>query len=138
MANNAEIKWKDRKRITFFGLPFSFTKYSLSEDRLFIEKGFFNTTYDEVRLYRISDTQLVRTLGQKIFGLGTIKVDSYDKNLGRFEIKNIRKSKEVKEMLSSFVETEREKKRVMSREILDSDDHEEDGYDENTSSDEEF
>ena len=29
--------WKDRKR--YFGLPLSFTRYSLSEDRLFCEKG---------------------------------------------------------------------------------------------------
>ena len=30
----AEIKWKDRKRI-IFGLPWTFTKYSLTEDRLY-------------------------------------------------------------------------------------------------------
>ena len=32
--------WTDRKR--HFGLPISFTKYSLSEDRLFRETGFLN------------------------------------------------------------------------------------------------
>ena len=30
--------WQDRKR-TFLGLPWSFTKYMLTEDRLFVEKG---------------------------------------------------------------------------------------------------
>ena len=50
----AEIIWKDRKRI-FFGLPWTFTKYSISEDRLFISTGFFSVKEDEVRLYRIMD-----------------------------------------------------------------------------------
>ena len=80
---NQKIIWKDRKR-TLFGLPLSFTKYSLEEDRLFIETGFFNSVENEVRLYRIMDLQLSRTLGQKMFGLGTIKVKSADKTLGDF------------------------------------------------------
>ena len=49
--------WHDKKR-TLFGLPLSFTKYSLSEERLFIEKGFLNKQEDEVRLYRIMDISL--------------------------------------------------------------------------------
>ena len=103
------IVWKDRKR-TLFGLPWSFTKYSLSDDRLFISTGFLSTKEDEVRLYRIMDISLKRTLGQRIFGLGTIKCCSADKTLGDFEIKNIKKSKDVKELLSEMVENERNRK----------------------------
>ena len=120
--------WKDRKR-TFLGLPWSFTKYKLTEDRLFIETGFFNSIENEVRLYRILDLQLTRSLGQKIFGLGTIKVKSADKTLADFEIKNIKNSKEVKEQLSQLVEDMRDKKRVVNREMMissDSDDDEDD------------
>ena len=116
--------WKDRKR-TFLGLPWSFTKYKLTEDRLFIETGFFNSIENEVRLYRILDLQLTRSLGQKIFGLGTIKVKSAHKALADFEIKNIKNSKEVKEQLSQLVEDMRDKKRVVNREMMinsDSDD----------------
>ena len=32
------IVWKDRKRI-FFGLPWTFTKYALTEEKLYIETG---------------------------------------------------------------------------------------------------
>ena len=35
------IVWSDKKR-PFLGLPISFTKYSLSEDKLYIETGFLN------------------------------------------------------------------------------------------------
>lgn len=125
----ANIVWKDRKR-TLFGLPWSFTKYSLSDDRLFISTGFFNTKEDEVRLYRIIDISLNRTLGQRMFGLGTIKCCSADKTLGDFEIKNIKKSKDVKELLSEMVEDERNRKKVTSREFIDHEDSEfDDGHD---------
>ncbi len=121
----AEIIWKDRKRI-FFGLPWTFTKYSLSEDRLFISTGFFSVKEDEVRLYRIMDVSLERKLWQRMCGLGTIKCCSADKTMGDFEIKNIKKSREVKEMLSNMVEDERTKKKVSSREFMD---HERDDFD---------
>lgn len=121
----AEIIWKDRKRI-FFGLPWTFTKYSLSEDRLFISTGFFSVKEDEVRLYRIMDVSLERKLWQRMCGLGTIKCCSADKTMGDFEINNIKKSREVKEMLSNMVEDERTKKKVSSREFMD---HERDEFD---------
>lgn len=124
----AEIIWKDRKRI-FFGLPWTFTKYSLSEDRLFISTGFFSVKEDEVRLYRIMDVSLKRKLWQRMCGLGTIKCCSADKTMGDFEIKNIKKSREVKEMLSNMVEDERTKKKVSSREFMDHERDEFDDYD---------
>ena len=124
----AEIIWKDRTRI-FFGLPWTFTKYSLSEDRLFISTGFFSVKEDEVRLYRIMDVSLERKLWQRMCGLGTIKCCSADKTMGDFEIKNIKKSREVKEMLSNMVEDERTKKKVSSREFMDHERDEFDDYD---------
>ena len=124
----AELIWKDRKRI-FFGLPWTFTKYSLSEDRLFISTGFFSVKEDEVRLYRIMDVSLERKLWQRMCGLGTIKCCSADKTMGDFEIKNIKKSREVKEMLSNMVEDERTKKKVSSREFMDHERDEFDDYD---------
>ena len=124
----AEIIWKDRKRI-FFGLPWTFTKYSISEDRLFISTGFFSVKEDEVRLYRIMDVSLERKLWQRMCGLGTIKCCSADKTMGDFEIKNIKKSREVKEMLSNMVEDERTKKKDSSREFMDHERDEFDDYD---------
>ena len=117
MENGIEFIWKDRKR-NALGLPWTFTKYSLSEDRLFVGSGLLKTVENEVRLYRILDLSLSRTLSQKIFGIGTIKVSSADKTLGDFEIKNIKKPDKVKEDLSRLVEENREKKRVSGREYM--------------------
>ena len=120
-----EYLWKDRKR-TFLGLPLSFTKYALDKERLFIETGLFKTVYDEVRLYRILDFQLTQTMGQKILGIGTISVVSSDKKLKEFELKNIKNPKEVKELFSEHVESERDRKRVYSREIINAPEGEDD------------
>ena len=117
MENGIEFIWKDRKR-NALGLPWTFTKYSLSEDPLFVESGLLKTVENEVRLYRILDLSLSRTLSQKIFGIGTIKVSSADKTLGDVEIKNIKKPDKVKEDLSRLVEENREKKRVSGREYM--------------------
>ena len=64
--------WKDRKR--FLGMPLSFTRYSLSEDRLFLSVGFFNIKDEEILLYRIRDISSQRTLGQRLCGVGTLTI----------------------------------------------------------------
>lgn len=120
-----EYVWKDRKR-TLFGLPWSFTRYSLTEEKLIIDTGFFNRTEDEIRLYRILDITLKRSFGERLFGLGTIHCCSGDKTKGEFDIKRIKKSREVKEMLSEMVEKERLERRVGAREFIDNDSDEAD------------
>ena len=114
---NNGIVWEDRKR-TIFGLPLSFTKYRLGAEKLYVKTGFFRSKEEEVRLYRILDMTLNRSFGEKIFGLGTIKCDSADKSTPKFEIKRIKASNKVKELLSDMVENQRDKKRVGSREFM--------------------
>ncbi len=118
--------WRERKR-NFLGLPWTFTVYGFSEDRLFIKSGILSTREDEVRLYRITDVSLYRSLWQRIIGLGTIRVYSADQSLRDFEIKNIPDCENVKEQLSCLVEKERQNKRVTSREFMG--DAEDDGED---------
>lgn len=109
--------WSDRKR-TLFGLPLSFTKYSMTDERLFIEQGFLNKKEDEVRLYRIMDVSLSRSFGQRLFGVGTIHCCSADKSMKDFDILSIKHPKDVKEQLSELVEKQRDAKRVTNREFM--------------------
>jgi len=130
IANKNELVWRDRKRTKFLALPWTFTVYSLTNDRLLIKRGFFTTTEDEVRLYRIMDISLKRTLGQKIFGTGSIYCHSSDKTMGDFYIINVKHSGDVKNLLSDLIEKERMEKRVSNREfIADDNDHDEDDDD---------
>lgn len=115
--NKSDLLWYDRKRL-WCGLPWTFTKYGMSEDRLFVQTGLFSTREMEARLYRVLNLRLDRSLSQRIFGLGTIHIDSSDKDLSNFELKNIRDCQGVKELLSEQVEIERRRNRVYSRENL--------------------
>ena len=113
--------WQDRKRI-IFGLPWTFTKYVLTKEKLLIQTGILNMKEEEVRLYRIMDVTLRRSLGQRLFGLGTIHCCSADKSTPEFDIKWIPDSDAVKEKLSDLVEAERMAKRVSSREFMSDED----------------
>ncbi len=117
---NEKTIWKDRKR-TLFGLPWSFTRYTLTETKLLIDTGFFNRNEEEVRLYRILDVTLNRTFGQRLFGLGTVHCNSADKTTPVFDITRVKKPKEVKNLLSDLVEEERQRRRVGMREFVGDD-----------------
>ncbi len=119
--NGVNYDWYDRKR-TLFGFPWSFTRYMFNGDKLIIKTGFFNIHEEEVRLYRIMDMTLSRSLGQRIFGLGTIIVNSSDKTTPILHIKSIKNSESVKNKLSDYVEASRKKNRVSAREFMIGDD----------------
>lgn len=119
--------WQERKRL-WCGLPWTFTTYAMSKDRLFVKKGLLTTNEYEVRLYRIVNISISRTLIQRMFGLSTIHIDSSDRDLASFDIVNIRHGASIKEMLSETVERERMRNRVSAREILmDTDDEDTNG-----------
>ncbi len=115
----SEIKylWRARKR-TFLGLPLSFTVYKLTQEKLLIESGFLNKKEEEIRLYRILDITLRRSLGERLFGLGTIHCCSADKSTPEFDVSGVRNSAAVKEQISDLVEAERTARRVSSRELM--------------------
>ena len=116
MAVTIEYLWKDRKR--YFGLPLSFTRYALSEDRLFISVGFLNIKDDEVLLYRVRDIDTERNLFQRLFGVGTVTVMSSDKTMPNLVLKNIKDPVMVKEIIHRQVEEMKIKRRVRVGEIM--------------------
>lgn len=121
MANKeqVEVLWKDRKHYAWF--PFSFTKYSLKNGRVYTQTGFFNTHYDELLLYRITDICLTRTLGQKFFGTGTIVLYNKIDTDGKVLLQNIKKPVQVKELLSKQIEESRTGNNVVGKEFYGSD-----------------
>ena len=112
--------WKDRKRI--LGMPITFTRYRLSEDRLFCEKGFLNIKQDEVLLYRVRDLQLNMSLGQRIFGVGTICVVSSDKSVPHMDLVNVKDPRNVKELIHRSVEEAKDKRRMRTMEVMGGED----------------
>ena len=121
------VIWQDRKRI--LGMPISFTRYILEEDRLILDEGLLKSVENEIMLYRIQDITLIRTLGAKILGVGTLELRSSDKTHPVLYLKNIKDAAKVKRTLSENVERERDRRRVGTHEFI-GDEAFEDGMDE--------
>lgn len=123
MRTNLKKIWTDKKRI--LGLPITFTTYSLSEDRLFVDKGLIKLESEEILLYRIRDLKFTQTLGQRIFGVGSVTVQSSDKTTPVLVIENVKNAFDVKELIHENVEKMKLTRKMRVGEIL------EDGYDVN-------
>ena len=111
--------WIDKKR--HLGLPISFTKYTLTDERLYTESGFINLKESELLLYRVRDIGLTRTLWQRLFGVGTIHIYSSDTTDEHLDIVSVKKAKDVKDLISSKVEESKNSRRIGTTEIIGSD-----------------
>lgn len=113
--NNTTL-WHDRKHILWF--PFTFEKYRIANGRIYCQHGFLNQKEHECLLYRILDISLSRSLGNRICGTGTVTMRTTDDSDPVLVLKNIKRSREVKDMLSDLIEKERIRRGVTGREIL--------------------
>ena len=109
--------WRDRKR-NCLGLPWTFTVYELSDDRFFVTSGFLNIRDEEIRLYRIIDITYSASMMQRLFGMGTITLNTSDKSSGVLVVKNVKHARDTKELIAKNIEAQRDKKRVISRELM--------------------
>ena len=110
---------RERKRWGFFGIPWTFTKYTLWTKKLVIERGLCNSVENEILLYRVTDLTYSRTLFQKLFKMGTLTVYAHDKTTPVQIIKNIKHSREFKEALSDAVEKDRIRMKMRQSELVD-------------------
>ena len=128
-----EYLWSDRRRR--LGLPLSLTRYSLSEDRLFLETGLLSTRCEEILLYRVRDLSMKISLGQRIFGVGTVTVQSSDKSCPVLELRNIKHPRETKEIIHEAVEQMKLQRRMRVGEVMGDDYHHDDMEDDHMDDD---
>ena len=114
MNTDNVVMFKERKRWLFFGLPFTFTKYTITTDGLIIDAGFFKTTEDDCYMYKIQDVRHTATLIEKIFRLGTVTCYTGDVTHPELKLIHIKHSKEVKNYLMKASEEARIKRRTMN------------------------
>ncbi len=112
-----EYIWSDKKR-TFLGLPLSFTRYYLTEERLITRIGFFNVNEDELELYRIIDKKLERPFGQRLFGCGTIVLFCKDADTPEKHIVSVKCPREVSDLISSFMDRQKDRFAVRGRDMI--------------------
>lgn len=117
--------WTDRKRI--LGLPISFTRYTLTARKLLLNTGLLNLREEEVLLYRVRDVSLSQSLLDRLFGVGTLCVDSSDLSVPHLHLRHVKNPDKVKAALSQCVEQARRKNRIRSTELMGVPDEGEDG-----------
>lgn len=107
-------EFKERKRWTFFGLPFTFTVYTVTEDLITIDTGFLNKEENDCYMYKVQDVKLNTSLGERIFKLGTITCYTGDTTNPELKIMHIKNAKAVKNFILEQSEIARKKRRTMN------------------------
>ena len=120
------MEFKEKKRSLFFGLPLSFTTYTITETKINIKKGLLRTVEDDTLLYKVQDVKLVRGLWERIFKLGTVICYSSDVTDAKLMLTHIKNCSEIKEYILHTSELERRKVRTVHTVGLDA--AEEAGY----------
>lgn len=115
------MSFEEKKRSKFFGLPLSFTKYSISEEKLTITTGFLDITEDDAYMYKIQDVRLTRSLIERMFKLGTITCYTGDTTHPELRLLRIRRSSEIKDYIMEYSEEARRKRRALHTLNIDAD-----------------
>lgn len=108
------MEFRERKRWLFFGLPFTFTVYTVKEDIITIKKGLLRTQEDDCYMYKVQDVRHTATLIQKMFKLGNVICYTGDTTNPELVFQNIKNSKAVKDFIFQVSEEARIKRRTMN------------------------
>lgn len=108
------MEFVERKRWLFFGLPFTFTKYTIKEDMITIDEGLLKTIENDCYMYKVQDVQHSASLAEKIFGLGTVTCFTGDTSHPKLVLEHIKNSKAVKDFILQQSEEARLKRRTVN------------------------
>lgn len=108
------MEFLERKRLLLFGLPWTFTKYSVKEDMITVDEGLFKSVENDCYMYKVQDVELIRTFTEKLFGLGTVICYTGDTTDATLKLMHIKNAKAVKDFILEASETARRKRRTLN------------------------
>ena len=111
----------EKKRWLFLGLPFTFTKYTITEEQITINSGLFTRIENDCYMYKIQDTVLSVSLLQRIFGIATVVCKTSDVTHGQLVLNNIKNAKAIKDFIVECSEEQRLKRRTINTLNIDAD-----------------
>jgi uncharacterized membrane protein YdbT with pleckstrin-like domain len=86
--------------------------FELTSERLRVTQGIINQKIDEIELYRVKETQMIRTWWMRLTGLSSIILETSDRGMPTLTIPAVHGGAELREELRRQVELMRDKKRV--------------------------
>jgi uncharacterized membrane protein YdbT with pleckstrin-like domain len=93
--------------------------FELTSERLRVTSGVINQKIDEIELYRVKDSQMIRPWWMRLTGLASIALETSDRTLPQLVIPAIHGGEKVRELLRKHVELERDRKRVRETDFDD-------------------
>jgi hypothetical protein len=86
--------------------------FELTTERLRITRGVINQHVDEIELYRVKDSLMIRTWWMRLTGLTSIHLETSDRSMPNLDIPAISGGADMREILRKQVELQRDRKRV--------------------------
>ena len=108
------MEFRERKRWVFFGLPFTFTIYTVKEEVLTVDTGFLSKEENDCYMYKVQDVTLKTSLWERIFGLGTIICYTGDTTNPQLVMAHIKNARAIKDFILEQSEIARRKRRTMN------------------------
>lgn len=108
------MEFRERKRWVFFGLPFTFTIYTVKEEILTVDTGFLSKEENDCYMYKVQDVTLKTSLLERIFGLGTIICYTGDTTNPQLVMAHIKNARAIKDFILEQSEIARRKRRTMN------------------------
>ena len=108
------MEFRERKRWIFFGLPFTFTIYTVKEEVITVDTGFLNKEENDCYMYKVQDVTLKTSLWERIFGLGTILCYTGDTTSPPLIMVHIKNARAIKDFILEQSEVARRKRRTMN------------------------
>ncbi|CDF44941.1 MAG: PH domain-containing protein [Lachnospiraceae bacterium] len=108
------MEFRERKRWVFFGLPFTFTIYTVKEEVLTVDTGFLSKEENDCYMYKVQDVTLKTSLLERIFGLGTIVCYTGDTTNPQLVMAHIKNARAIKDFILEQSEIARRKRRTMN------------------------
>ncbi len=116
------MEFRERKRWIFFGLPFTFTIYTVKEEVITVDTGFLNKEENDCYMYKVQDVTLKTSLWERIFGLGTIICYTGDTTSSQLIMVHIKNARAIKDFILEQSEVARRKRRTMNTLDIGADD----------------
>lgn len=114
IQNEGKKEYVERKRWVFFGLPFTFTKYTVTDNVITVNEGLLNTKENDCYLYKVQDVELQTSFMERIFGLGTVACYTGDNTHPQLFLSHIRNAREIKNYILETSEETRRKRRTLN------------------------